>query len=137
MKNLFVLVKGQSLEVFQDPVIGVFGGSVDITWTIRKVEQTDKVVPTRLFLGNFIDNKLLYDGVSVLTKHNLAKETFGDRIQVSFKERYYILTLDNLSFSDTVTFALALSQEIQGTVIQWPSGVKSVAISEVRGIYLL
>ena len=62
---------------------------------------------------------------------------FGERIQVSFKEPNYILTLDNLSFSDTVTFSLVISQEIQGTVTQRPIVHKSVAISEVRGMYLL
>ena len=138
MKKLFCfLVKGQSLEVSQDPVIGVFGESVNITWTLTKVDQTDKVVSTRLFLGNFTDNKLLFQGVNVLTKQNLVKEMFGERIQVSFKEPNYILTLDNLSFSDTVTFSLVISQEIQGTVIQRPAVFKSVAISEVRGMYLL
>ena len=62
---------------------------------------------------------------------------FGERIQVSFKEPNYILALDNLSFSDTVTFSLVISQEIQGTIIQRPTVFKSVAISEVRGMYLL
>ena len=118
-------------------MIGVFGESVNITWTLTKVDQTDKVVSTRLFLGNFTDNKLLYEVVNVLTKQNLAKEMFGERIQVSFKEPNYMLTLDNLSFNDAVTFALLITQEIQGTVTQRPAVVKAVAISEVRGMYLL
>ena len=136
-KIYFISVKGQSLDVNRDSVIGVLGESVNITWTLGKVDQTDKVVSTRLFLGNFTDNKLLYEGVSVLIKRNLAKEMFGERIQVFFKEPNYTLTLSNLSFNDAVTFTLVVNVEIQGTVTQRPAAVKSVAITEVRGMWLL
>ena len=136
-KMYFISVKGQSLDVNPDLVIGVLGESVNITWTLRKVDQTDKVVATRLYLGNFTDNKLLYEGVNTLTKQNLAKDTFGERIQASFKEPNYTLTLSNLSFNDAVTFTLVVSQEIQGTVKQRPTVFKSVAITEVRGMCFL
>ena len=63
----FILVNGQSLEVTPDPAIGVLEGSVKIKWTVRKVNQNDNIVNTRLYLGtNFLPNKLLYQGV-----HNL------------------------------------------------------------------
>ena len=55
-------MKSQSLELTQGSVIGVFGESVNITWTLRKVDQTDIVISTRLFLENFTENRLLYEG---------------------------------------------------------------------------
>ena len=97
-------MKSQSLELTQDSVIGVFGESVNITWTLRKVDQTDVVISTRLFLGNFTENRLLYEGVNMFMKQNLAKVIFGKSIQASFKEPIYTLTLSNLSYSDTFTF---------------------------------
>ena len=36
-------MKRQSLEVTPDPVIGVLGKSVDITWAITKIDQDDVV----------------------------------------------------------------------------------------------
>ena len=40
----------------------------------------------------------------MLIKQNLAKVVFGERIQASFKEPIYTLTLNNLSFNDTFPF---------------------------------
>ena len=118
-------------------MIGVLGESIDIKWALTKVLQTDKVFGTRLFLGNFTDGKLLYDGVNILTKQTLAKEIFGERIQASFKGPVFTLTLRNLSFNNRCTFTLVMAQEIQGTITQRPAAVKSVAISEVRGTCFL
>ena len=118
-------------------VIGFFGESVDIIWTLSSIDPTDKVVSTGLFLGNFTDNKKLHEGVNILHKQELAKKMFGERIQVSFKEPDYTLTLRNLSFSDTFTFTLVIIKEIQGTITQRPAAVKSVSISEVTGMCFL
>ena len=118
-------------------MICVLADSVEITWALRKVAKTDVVISSRLFLGHFTENRLLYKGVNMLIKQNLAKVVFGERIQASFKELIYTLTLNNLSFNDTFTFTLAVSQEIQGTLTQQPGVVKSPAIREVRGMYFI
>ena len=130
-------MKSQSLELTQDSVIGVFGESVNITWTLRKVDQTDIVISTRLFLGNFTENRLLYEGANMFMKQNLAKVIFGERIQASFKEPIYTLTLSNLSYNDTFTFTLVVIQRIQNSIGLRPVVLKSTAISEVRGMYFL
>ena len=130
-------MKGQSLKATPDPVRGVLGESVDITWTLTKEDKTDKVLTTRLFLGNFTESKLLYEGVKTLTKQDLAKDIFRERIQASFEEPVYTLTLRNLSFNDTYTFTLVIFQQIQGTINLRPTVVKSVSISEVKGTCFL
>ena len=118
-------------------MIGVLRQSVNITWTLRKVHVADPVVSTRLYLGNFTENRLLYRGVHMLIKKNLAKVIFGERIYASFKESIYTLTLTNLSFSDTFTFTLVVFQEDRRFFTLRPVVVKSAAISEVRGMYFL
>ena len=125
------------MEATPDPVKGVLGESANITWTLNKALQTDKVADTRLFLGNFTEEKLLYRGVNILAKQALAEEIFGDRIQAFFKEPHYTLTLSNLRFNDTFTFTLVVTQEIQGTITPRPAVSKSVTIIEVRGMCFL
>ena len=111
------------------------GESLDITWTLRKVDQADQIISIKLLLGNFTESKVLYDGTSGLTKRNLAKKMFGERMQASFKTPDYTLTLSNLRFNDTFTFTLAVFQQIRNTVEQRPITLKSVAISVVKGMY--
>ena len=130
-------MKSQSLELTQDSVIGVFGESVNIAWTLRKVDQTDVVISARLFLRNFTENRVLYEGANMLMKQNLAKVIFGERIQASFKEPIYTLTLSNLSYNDTFTFTLAVIQGIQSNINLRPVVIKSAAISGVRGMCFL
>ena len=134
----FVTAKGQSLQVTPSPAIGILGGSVDIPWTITKINQSDLVSNTRLFLGeSFIPSNLLYRGSVVLDKLEYAERKFGDRIQAIFIEPNYTLTLRNLSFSDLITFILVVNQEIGGTLTPRPVTFKSVEINEVRGMYFL
>ena len=136
-KIYFVTVKGQSLQATPNPAVGVLGRSVDITWTIKKIDQSDLVNNTRLFLGeNFIPSNLLYPGSVVLNKLEYAKRKFGDRMQAVFIEPNYTLTLRNLGFSDLITFILVVNQEISSTLIPRPVTFKSVKINEVRGMYL-
>ena len=45
---------------------------------LRSIDATNHVVSTRFFLGNFKDNKNLYEQVNRLTKHELAKKMFGN-----------------------------------------------------------
>ena len=70
-------------------------------------------------------------------KQNLAKVIFGKRVQASFKEPIYTLTLSNLSYNDSFTFTLAVIQGIQNNINLWPVVIKSAAISEVRAMYFL
>ena len=71
----------------------------------------------------------------MLFKQNLAKVIFGERIQASFKEPIYTLTLSNLSFSDTFTFTLVVNQEDGRSFTMRPVVVKSASIIEVRGMF--
>ena len=113
---------------------GVLGGSVEITWTVTKMNQSDIVSDTRLFLSTkFTKKNLLYEGVAKLSKLSLAKSKFGDRIQANFKEPKYTLTLSNLSYSDVITFTLVVNQEIGNTLKQRPLSIKSVTINEIKG----
>ena len=73
----------------------------------------------------------------MLFKQNLAKVIFGERIQASFKEPIYTLTLISLSFSDTFTFTLVVNQEDGRSFTMRPVVVKSASIIEVRGMYFL
>lgn len=73
----------------------------------------------------------------MLFKQNLAKVIFGERIQASFTEPIYTLTLSNLSFSDTFTFTLVAFQEDSLSLTLRPVVVKSASIIEVRGMYFL
>ena len=132
----FVLVKGQSLDVDPDPVKGVFGEFVEITWTFTKVAQSDEVMNTRLFLGADPGGELLYSGVPLIKLED-AKRRFGDRIKATWKEPQYTLTLSNLSFSDTITFSLAINSRINGSIQERSVAFKSVQIIEVKGMYFL
>ena len=134
-KFYFVSVNSQSLLVAPDPVVGVLKESVDITWTLRRVDQADRIITISLYLGNYTENKYLYDGTHGLTKMKLANEMFGERIQTSFKEPDYILTLRNMSFTDAVTFSLAVVQRVGNAPSLRDIALKSVAISVVRGMY--
>ena len=119
-------------------MIGVLGGSVDITWTLTKVDQRDVVADTRLFQGaSFRVDHLLYRGSVVLNKLDRAEKMFGNRVQASFTEPKYILKLNNLSFSDLITFTLVVNQEIGATLVPRPAIIKSVKIIEVKGIFFL
>ena len=111
------------------------GKSLDITWTLRKVDPTDRIISISLYLGNFTQNQLLYSGNDGLTKENLAIQMFGERIQTSFKELSYTLTLNNLNFTDAVTFTLEVIQRPANSGTLRPNALKSVAISVVRGMY--
>ena len=116
-------------------MVGVLGESVNVIWTLTKANGADTVVGISLFLGNSTENKVLYDGSSGLNKQNLAREMFDERIQTSFKEPSYTLTLNNLSFTDTVTFTLVVIQRIGSTNNLRPLSIKSVAVI-VKGMYI-
>lgn len=133
-KIYFISVKGQSLEVTPNPVIGVLGESAHMTWTYTKKDGNADIISARFFLGNSTEGKLLFDGPSGLNKKNITREIFGERIQTSFKKTNYTLTLKNLSFTDTFTFTLVIVEE---TGITLQRTLKSVTIREVRGMYFL
>ena len=119
-------------------MIGVLEGSVDITWKITKKVPSDTILSVRLFLGtNFTRDRILYEGFDTLTERTLAKATFGERIQATFNEPEFTLTLSNLSFSDALfTFTLLVNTEdIQSQTR--PAANKSAKISVVRGIHFL
>ena len=133
----FVLVKGQSLEVKPNPVTGVFGKSVDITWTIGKKDENDTIGNTRLYLGDSVlRQNLLYRGASPLDKLELAQSRFGDRIKASLEGEIYLLKLSNLSYNDTVWLTLAVNQE-DANLNPRPVSIKSVQISKVKGMHFL
>ena len=114
---------------------GVLGGSLDITWTVIKKEQSDLILNTRLYLATLLTRtNLLYQGVTALFKQNSANLQLGDRIQVRFKESKYTLLLTNLQFNDTVTFTLVVSLE-DATLNPLPSIVKSTKIVAVTGMF--
>ena len=128
---------GQSLEVTPDSVIGVLGESVDITWTVTKIDQDDVVSDTRLYFGTkFTKDNLLYQGVAKLTQLKPAGDKFGGRIHATFKEPKFTLTLNNLSFNDTITFTLVVNQENGATLTPRPVNFKSVKILAIKGVYL-
>ena len=130
-----VLVKGQSLEVTPNPVAGVVGGSVHITWTIKKKDENDIIGNTRLYLGDSIlQSQLLYRGASPFDKLQLANARFGDRTQVTLIETNYTLILANLSPNDTTWFTLVVNME-DANLNPRPVIVKSVEISEVKGMH--
>ena len=117
-------------------MVGILGESVNVTWTLTKVDAADKIVNIRLFLENSTNGNLLYDGSSGSDKKALATKMFGERIQTSFKEPNYTLTLNNLSFTDTVTFVLVVIQQIgEDPTSLRPVSVKSVAVI-VKGMYI-
>lgn len=132
---LFISVRGQSIAVTPNPAISVIGESIDISWTITKVDQSDIIVTARLYLGtSFASNKLLYQDIEPLAKQDLANEMFGERIHASFKEPNYKLTLNKLNINDSVNFTLVVNQEIIGTLKARPILKKSVEVIVVTGM---
>ena len=102
---------------------------MNITWTITKRYQNDKVADTRLYLGTvFTKSNLLYQGVAKLSKLNPAKAIFGHRLQAIFKEPKYVLTINSLSYNDTIMFTLVVNQEIGATLIGRSVSNKSVQV---------
>ena len=126
-------VKGQSLDARPDTVIGVFGGSVNITWTLTKRAESDKITSVRIFLGKPSEGNVLYGGVSTFIKKDYARTNFGDRIKASLEESKYRLSLNNLSFIDLSTFTLVVSTE-DINFNRRPNMLKSVKIEEVKGM---
>ena len=137
-KICFILVNGQSLQVTPDPAIGDLGGSVDIIWTIMKVEPSDKVTNTRLYIGtNFTTEKLLYEGSGAADlAEGDAAERFGNRMKATFEDPKYTLTLSNLNYNDTITFTLVVNLEDASLNPRQPS-IRSIKIIKVRGKYFL
>lgn len=132
---LFISVRGQSIAVKPNPAISVIGESIDIAWTITKVDQSDIIVTARLYLGtSFASNKLLYQDIEPLAKQDLANKMFGERIHASFKEPNYKLTLNELNINDSVNFTLVVNQEIIGTLKARPVLKKSVEVIVVTGM---
>ena len=132
---LFFSVRGQSISVTPNPAISVIGESIDISWTITKVDQSDVIVTARLYLGtSFASNKLLYQDIEPLTKQDLANKMFGERIHASFKESNYKLTLNKLNINDSANFTLVVNQEIIGTLKARPVLKKSVEVIVVTGM---
>ena len=118
------------MQVTPDSVIGVLGGSVDITWTVTKIDQDDVVSDTRLYFGT----KFTKDNLLIQLKP--AGDKFGGRIHATFKEPKFTLTLNNLSFNDTITFTLVVNQENGATLTPRPVNFKSVKILAIKGVYL-
>ena len=130
----FISVKGQSLEATPEPVTGVLGGSVEITWTIKKKAEDDQILSVRLFEGKQSDNKLLYlKGAEKLEKKDYAITNFGDRLQATLEKEKVRLTLSNLNFSDVITFTLVVNLA-NATLDPYERLSKSVKISEVKGM---
>ena len=124
------------MEVTPEPAIGDLGGSIDIKWTIRKVEPSDKAVNTRMYIGsNFTAENLIYQGLAGLSEGEAAKD-FGDRIKATFVDSTFTLTLSNLSYNDTITFTLLVNAE-DALLNPRPVIITPVKIIEVRGRYLL
>ena len=128
-------VKGQSLDARPDTVIGVYGGSVNITWTLTKKAKSDKISNVRIFLGNPSEGNILYEGTSTFIKHDYARTNFGDRIKDSLEESKYRVTLNNLSLIDLSTFTLVVSTE-DLNFNRRPNMLKSVKIDKVKGMLL-
>ena len=101
-----------------------------------KLEQSDKVVNTQLYIGtNFTAEHILYQGLAGLIKGDTTK-TFGDRIKATFEDPNIRLTLSNLSFKDTLTFTLIVNLEYASLNTR-PIIIKSVKIIEVSGKQVL
>ena len=115
---------------------GVLGGFVEITWSFTKAAQSDVVSNTRLFLSASPAGELLYSGVSLIKSRD-AERRFGDRIKATWKDLQYTLTLSNLSFSDTISFTLAINSRINDSFTERNVLVKSVQIIEVKGMHFL
>lgn len=133
-------MKGQSLEVSPDPVVGVLGGSLEIKWTLKKFNQSDMVSSTRLYNGTSpTPPNLLYEGGTEFRKTDLAKTMFDERIQFDFKDPNYTLKLNNLTYSDKVTFTLVVGTQTSTAPIKFrpDPAIKSVQVQEVRGIYFI
>ena len=121
------------MEVTPDPAIGYLGGSINIIWTIIKVEPTDKVINTRLYIGTkFEQENLLYAGRHPYLSNGDVAKKFRGRIKATFDDSKFTLTLNNLNFKDTLTFNLVINTE-DVNFNPRPSSIKSVQIVQVTG----
>ena len=134
---MFVSVKGLSLEATRDSVTGVLGGSIKIASLLIKKPANDRILSAGLFLGNDSSGKVLYQkGTNDFEKQPYAETNFGDRMQANFNGEKFTLTLNNLNFSDLFTFTVAVNlADVRFN--PYPALLKSVKISEVRGMQFL
>ena len=116
---------------------GVFGGSVKTASTLIKKAADNRNLSAGLFLGNDSSGKVLCQkGTNDFEKQPDAETNFGDPIQVTFNGEKYVLTLSNLNFSNLFTFTVTLIlADVRFN--PYPTRIKSVKISEVRGMQFL
>ena len=98
-----------------------------------KVEPTDKVFNTRLYVGTkFEQENLLYAGLYPYLSNGDVAKKFEGRIKATFDDPKFTLTLSNSNFKDAVTFSLVINTE---DVRFFPRqlSIKSVQIVQVKG----
>ena len=108
-----------------------------ISWTLTKKAADDQILRAGLFLGNDSSAEVLYQkGTNDFEKQPYAETNFGDRMQANFNGEKFTLTLNNLNFSDLFTFTVAVNlADVRFN--PYPALLKSVKISEVRGMQFL
>lgn len=128
-------MKGQSLKAVPDELKGEVEGSVKVTWTVSKDNDTNVIGTTKLYLGKSttLENQL-YLGLS---KTKLAQKMFGERMKVNFVEPNYTMTLSNLNYTDMFTiFTLVVDIDTpNGNLVSRERS--TVEITEVKGMYFL
>ena len=128
-------MKGQSLKAVPDELKGEVEGSVKVTWTVSKGNDTNVIGTTKLYLGKSttLENQL-YLGLS---KTKLAQKMFGERMKVNFVEPNYTMTLSNLNYTDMFTiFTLVVDIDTpNGNLVSRERS--TVEITEVKGMYFL
>lgn len=129
-------MKGQSLSVTSKTLKGEVGGSIEVTWTVFKVNQSYIISSAKLFLGTTtIPEYQLYSGVLKQTKQDFAIDQFGDRIEAKFKDPNYTVTLNNLNYTDIST-QFTLVVDVRTPTGQLKAQVReTVEITEVKGMY--
>ena len=135
-KFYFVLVKGQSLRVTSKTLKGEVRGSIAVTWTVFKDNQSDVIGSATLYLGTrMLPGNELYSGLLIQTKQPLANEKFGNRIEAKFEIPKYTVTLSNLNYSDVSTqFTLTVTIRTSAGQLKHQAR-ETVEITEVKGMY--
>ena len=136
----FLLVDGQTgFELTQEDskIVGILGQNVRLQWNIIKINETDTLYAADLILVGNTDTKLFVLGGD--TKQSLTsagKKLFGDRITAHINDgKTYILTLQNLNFSDEKSFRLEVL--ILANAVATISFRKATIQLSVRGLFLI
>ena len=133
----FISVEGQSLDISSHSVIGTFGETTTLTWTVQKLMESDKIESATLFLGKKTGGDILFRGaVNPVSKLQEASNIFGERITANWSGLMYNVELKKLQYSDTFSFTLLVTQTSEDFSVARNRTFSTISITKVKGMFI-